>query len=1590
MLEVRILVVSATLILSGMLMLVENKGNVDDEKDGDPIIIDDIIDTKGIQYLRSSDTGFFTENLGQWDESISFVADTSFGKVGLGSEGIFFNIFDSDDVSCHIIGYFFEGGENREPGGIDPLPHVTNYFKGNDKDKWVTNARSYREVVYEDVWDGIDLRYYFAPEGLKYDMILKSGASPQDIQIRVEGHERISTDNASLTVQTDDHVLKDERLNVFYMDRPTEKIDSRFVQLSDDTFGFELSNYRTDRQVIIDPLIASTYFGGSGTDKGLAVDIDQWGNVIMAGCTESADFPIEIGSYDTSYAGSTDYFVSKFKGEDLSQLIFSTYIGGSNDDGYWDCFIDVVDDGILMTGTTRSSDFPTTDGCYDSSLDGYYDSFFLKLSSNGTNLIFSSYLGGSGSYDIARGIMGSSDGDFYVYGYTYSSDFPTTSDAYMSSMSGYGDGFISKFNGSSGDTMIYSTFIGGSSTYDCVYNLYEAPNKEMIITGYTSSLDFPTTSGSYSQTISGSTDCFVTRLKSDISGIVSSTFFGGSSTDKVYSVVLDEEENIVVVGYTYSSDFPITANVLRNEFSGYSEGYVTVFKSDLSDILASTFIGGNSSDTVNCVDIDAFGNIVIAGYTSSGDLNTTDDAEYRMHSGARDGFISILKKNLTGLEHSTFIGGSSDDLIMGGDLGLDPNGKAVFTGYTYSSDFPVLNNSYQSNLSGSSDSFLVAMDITPWLEPASIESISVYSDPEYMTQNDRFDVGQRVYVELRGVDANTSLRSGSRVNITYLSGSFPQRQLTLLETEKDSGIHRGSLFVNPLADYFDVIEITSWKDAAKKVKIIVDYPFRPFSISSLSVHTDPFNLSTLNRIDLGQKVCFKAVGLDANPNTIDKSFVNLSSDGNSTFKNPIVLIETDFNSGEYICYFEVPTTMEYFENVTLRSVESSQVEATFMIHTPIQLRPLKDKITAIEDEEYKISYWNFGYKQETWNVVYDSEWLKWSEENKTLYGTPRNNHVYPCKVKIEIKDEKGHKDVHEFQIIVENSPPKITTENVLYAKEGEEYSVDYNSSDDGQGEITWEVIPDNSWFSIEKYTGILSGTPYYDDAGTMNIIVIVHDDHGGMNSTSFMLTIIDVNQPPLITTSDVTMGKQGEPYYRDYEVLDLDEDTNFFWELYTDASFLRIDNLTGELSGTPGPFDVGTWSVNVTVKDSGGLKCSHEFILMIENVNDKPNWVDLPEDIELLHGTLFRFDVNASDPDVGDEIEYSIWTDPESDMKINKRTGIIEWVADYTIFDGDDNEMEVNLKAQDAGGMFSTYAYVITVKPTRSPTASLLDPCDGARTSFKNTELRWTGTDPEGERLTYWIYIYDKKSFVEMGKEEALYTEDYEGTLLDISTLEKGKTYYWTVIPFDQCTFGSCCDGIREVRINSPPQLPSIPAQKAKTEEEFSLKVMGSDSDPEDYVNLAYSIVDGPEGLVIHDTTGTIKWKPRDDQVGDHRVIVSLSDGIDENEVSFNIVVTEAEAENDGSIVLIAGMTVLMILFMIIIILQIRILTRKGEDRGKDRRKVAKEIQDTVKETADELEKIEFESSEEGASEKTSLDVSTSKVEEKEEIPEKE
>ncbi len=310
---------------------------------------------------------------------------------------------------------------------------------------------------------------------------------------------------------------------------------------------------------------------------------------------------------------------------------------------------------------------------------------------------------GGDSSDYGYGIVVDAEGNSYITGETGSTNFPTKN-AYQSTSNGYDDGFVTKLN-ATGNGLIFSTYLGGTD-FDHCYTIRVDAAGNSYITGYTESTDFPT-KNAYNSTHAGGRDAFVTKLNATGSGLVFSTYLGGLSNDYGYGLAVDTEGNSYIVGGTSSSDFPLL-NPFIDHYGGGNDAFVTKLNTTGNGLIFSTYLGGASDDYGRRIALDATGNMYVIGDTESDDFpmqNAYDD----VIGGEYDAYVAKLNATGTGLLFSTYLGGNEFENAK--DLVVDADGNSYIIGDTYSDDFPTY-NAYESARTGDYDAFITKFNAT--------------------------------------------------------------------------------------------------------------------------------------------------------------------------------------------------------------------------------------------------------------------------------------------------------------------------------------------------------------------------------------------------------------------------------------------------------------------------------------------------------------------------------------------------------------------------------------------------------------------------------------------------------------------------------------------------------------------------------------------------------------------------------------------------------------------------------------------------------------------------------------------------------------
>lgn len=374
-------------------------------------------------------------------------------------------------------------------------------------------------------------------------------------------------------------------------------------------------------------LLAATYFGGSKQERNVyGMALDSKGNVVITTMTRSPDAPTTEGCFQRNYGGGPgDMLVAKLS-PDFRKLIWCTYVGGSGDESPRGGLALDSSDNVIVVGTTASPNFPTTPSVLGPQLSGPRDSAIVKLKADGSGLVFSTYLGGSGDDDAIMGVRLDRENNLYVGGHTKSSDFPVTPGAPQPRAGGQSDCYMAKVS-ADGRKLIYATYLGGRENEWAEHRLALTPDNCMILSGFAGSPNFPTTAGAFQRTMKGHGDGFITKLSADGKRWRFSTLLGGSETDNLLMPTLDAKGNIYVVGSTSSHDWPVTPNALqRTHGGGKADGVLAVLSPDGSKLLYSTFLGGRGDDMIRSLALGSDGAVYVVGNTSSDDFPVTKDA----------------------------------------------------------------------------------------------------------------------------------------------------------------------------------------------------------------------------------------------------------------------------------------------------------------------------------------------------------------------------------------------------------------------------------------------------------------------------------------------------------------------------------------------------------------------------------------------------------------------------------------------------------------------------------------------------------------------------------------------------------------------------------------------------------------------------------------------------------------------------------------------------------------------------------------------------------------------------------------------------
>ena len=623
----------------------------------------------------------FIENKGQWNMQAKYKAEIPGGAMFLTDQGFVYNFVSTSDLdrlhdaACdakspidqsnekikhHAYKVNFVGANtgNIKYETAEKQSTYTNYYLGNDASKWATNVGQYNVVTQKNVYQGVDLKLYTnnSGKGVKYDFVVSAGANPTDIQLSFDGVTPSLTKSGALFIKTSVNEITEDAPYTYQV------INGKKVTVE--------SKYVLNKGVV-------TFSFPKGYNKDYDLVIDP--NLVFA--TYSNGVSSAFYAYSTTFDKAGNMYA-----------------------------------GALAYGVG----WPTTTGAFQTTYNASYRVAINKYSTDGTQLIYSTYFGGTTSgVTIPNALRVNNNNELVMAGPTNSTNLPLTTGAYQSTFAGgTTDIFVSKFN-ATGTALIGSTYVGGSGIDNAIIDVtsttastqtslsgsntvspleinFDAQGNTWIATN-TTSTNFPTTPGAHRTTLAGNYDGVVFALNANYSQLIRSTLLGGNAIDAIHGVEIADNGNIVVCGSTRSTDFPVTSGAYKSSNSGGWDGFVTILNSSLSQVLRSTYLGSTGDDNATNIQLDCANNVYVMGRTAINSPYPTSAGVYKVNGG--DVLIEKLNANLTNSLASTRLGVNTGTRYVPTSFLLDDCGNIYVGGLTPSSlnaNMPVTPNAVMS------------------------------------------------------------------------------------------------------------------------------------------------------------------------------------------------------------------------------------------------------------------------------------------------------------------------------------------------------------------------------------------------------------------------------------------------------------------------------------------------------------------------------------------------------------------------------------------------------------------------------------------------------------------------------------------------------------------------------------------------------------------------------------------------------------------------------------------------------------------------------------------------------------------------------
>ncbi len=686
----------------------------------------------------------FIENKGQWDSRVKFKSDVPAGAFFIRSAG--FTVLQHNEQDLKRLqeishGHAYNAGNNSSSfmlrshaytvdfaGASEkfemipdkPRNYYNNYFIGNDPLKWAAECKIYQGVTLKNIYPNIDVRYYTEGGTLKYDIVAKPGADISKIVLRYKGADKLELKNKELVIKTSVGDVRElEPFTYQFENNQQKKVSCKYI-LTGNEVRFDVKNYDAKKVLIIDPtLIFVSFTGSAGSNWGFTATYGPDGSFYSGGINIAPGFQVSPGAFQTTWGGgsgspASDISIMKLSPNGTTRM-YATYLGGFGNDQPHSLVVDGAGN-LIIAGRSNSSNYPTT-GSGVLGPGGGYDIVVTKLNANGTALIGSKKIGGTGddgvniepnrnganSLQQNYGDDGRSEvildgaGNIYVASCTQStsvvssSRFPVTAGAFQVTPGALQDGVAIKMDPAV-TTLLFSSFLGGNGD-DAAYVLSLAPDGNIYIGGGSASTNLPgNTAGTIGPSNNGGIDGFVSVISNNGNSILRTTYLGTPALDQVFGIQFDQQGFPYVCGQT-RGPWPVTPNVVY--YNADAPQFIAKLQPDLSAYIYSTTFGRAAATpniSITAFLVDNCENVYVSGwggaiypndpqnsnpYQSSGTdlMPLTPDAIPIVPDG-RDFYFFVLRKNATSQLFGSYFGqnGGFTDHVDGGTSRFDKQG----------------------------------------------------------------------------------------------------------------------------------------------------------------------------------------------------------------------------------------------------------------------------------------------------------------------------------------------------------------------------------------------------------------------------------------------------------------------------------------------------------------------------------------------------------------------------------------------------------------------------------------------------------------------------------------------------------------------------------------------------------------------------------------------------------------------------------------------------------------------------------------------------------------------------------------------------